>query len=180
MIGVSVAVLLLLGVVGVLWRPRQHPQSDATVISSSNAPTTSTPIPNATEAPPSAAAPPPVTVTAAPTTSTAQVHSGPSIGDVCYDWMKFSTDPLSGEEMLCSGYSENLSRGDPMTWYSAEEGAVGPSAGWADALRVGRTGTSCSGEVPFTTGRSSDGYAVWCVGDGALADKNPVWAAYHP
>ena len=41
-------------------------------------------------------------------------------------------------------------------------------------------GTSCSGEVPFTTGRSSDGYAVWCVGDGALADKNPVWAAYHP
>jgi hypothetical protein len=31
-----------------------------------------------------------------------------------------------------------------------------------------------------TTGRSSDGYAVWCVGDGALADKNPVWAAYHP
>jgi hypothetical protein len=34
--------------------------------------------------------------------------------------------------------------------------------------------------VPFTTGRSSDGYAVWCVGDGALADKNPVWAAYHP
>lgn len=160
MIGVSVAVLLLLGVVGVLWRPRQHPQSDATVISSSNAPTTSTPIPNATEAPPSAAAPPPVTVTAAPTTSTAQVHSGPSIGDVCYDWMKFSTDPLSGEEMLCSGYSENLSRGDPMTWYSAEERAVGPSAGWADALRVGRTGTSCSGEVPFTTGRSSDGYAV--------------------
>ena len=35
-------------------------------------------------------------------------------------------------------------------------------------------------EVPFTLGRSSDGYAVWCVGDGALADKNPVWAAYHP
>ena len=113
MIGVSVAVLLLLGVVGVLWRPWQHPQSDATVISSSNAPTTSTPIPNATEAPPSAAAPPPVTVTAAPTTSTAQVHSGPSIGDECYDWMKFSTDPLSGQEMLCSGYSENLSAAIP-------------------------------------------------------------------
>jgi hypothetical protein len=65
-------------------------------------------------------------------------------------------------------------------WYSAEEGAVGPSAGWADAPRVGRTGSSCNGEVPFTTGRSSDGYAVWSVGDGALADKNPVWAAYRP
>jgi hypothetical protein len=40
--------------------------------------------------------------------------------------------------------------------------------------RVGRTGSSCSGEVPFTTGRFSDGYGVWCVGDGAQADKNPV------
>jgi serine/threonine-protein kinase len=180
LIGVAVAVLLLLGVVGVLWRPWQHPQSDTTATSSSNAPTTSTPTGTTTAAAPSAAAPPPVTVTAAPTTSTAQVHSGPSIGDECYDWMKFSTDPLSGQEMICSGYSENLNHGEPMTWYSAEEGAVGPSAGWADAPRVGRTGSSCNGEVPFTTGRSSDGYAVWCVGDGALADKNPVWAAYRP
>ena len=67
---------------------------------------------------------------AAPTTSTAQVQTGPTIGDECYDWMKFSTDPLSGQEMLCSGYPDNLSRGEPMTWYSAEAGAVGPSAGW--------------------------------------------------
>ncbi len=116
----------------------------------------------------------------APTTSTAQVQSGPTIGDECDDWMKFSTDPLSGQQMLCNGYSENLSRGEPMRWYAAEPGAVGPSAGWANAPRVGRTGSSCSGVVPFTTGRSSDGYGVWCVGDGAQADKNPVWAAYHP
>jgi serine/threonine protein kinase, bacterial len=176
--GVSVAAaLLVLGVIGVLWRPWQHPQSNTTAITSSNAPSTSTPTPTA--AAPSAAAPPPVTVTA-PTTSTAQVQTGPTIGDECDDWMKFSTDPLSGQQMLCNGYSENLSRGEPMRWYAAEPGAVGPSAGWANAPRVGRTGSSCSGVVPFTTGRSSDGYGVWCVGGGAQADKNPVWAAYHP
>ncbi|MGY4650511.1 serine/threonine protein kinase [Mycobacterium sp. URHB0021] len=181
LIGASVAaVLLLLGVAGMLWRPWQHSQSNTTISSSSNAPTTSTPTPTSTAAPSSTAAPPPVTVTAAPTTTTAQVHSGPTIGDECSDWMKFSTDPLSGQEMLCSGYSENLNRGEPMKWYSAEAGAVGPSAGWADAPRVGRTGSSCSGEVPFTTGRSSDGYGVWCMGDGAQSDKNPVWVAYHP
>ncbi len=180
LIGVSVvAVLLLLVAIGLLWRPWQHPQSNTTAISSSNAPTTSTPTRTMTAAAPSPVAPPPVTVTA-PTTSTAQVQTGPTIGDECDDWMKFSTDPLSGQEMLCSGYPDNLSRGEPMKWYSAEAGAVGPSSGWADAPRVGKTGSSCSGEVPYTMGRSSDGYGVWCVGDGAQADKNPVWAAYHP
>jgi hypothetical protein len=163
-----VAVLLLLVAIGLLWRPWQRPQSNTTAISSSNAPTTSTPTRTMTAAAPSPVAPPPVTVTA-PTTSTAQVQTGPTIGDECDDWMKFSTDPLSGQEMLCSGYPDNLSRGEPMKWYSAEAGAVGPSSGWADAPRVGKTGSSCSGEVPYTMGRSSDGYAVWCVGDGALA-----------
>jgi hypothetical protein len=139
-------------------------------------------VPSPKPSEPVVAAPSPVTVTAAPTTSTAQIHSGPSIGDECYDWMKFSTDRLSEQEMICSGYSENLSRGDPMTWFSAEEGAVGPSAGWADAPRVGRTGSSCTGEVPFTTGRSSDGYAVWCFGGPGsyMPGTKPIWTVYRP
>jgi serine/threonine protein kinase, bacterial len=164
------------------WRPWQHPQSDTTVSSSSKAPTTSTPSPTATAAAPPPAAPPPVIVTAAPTTSTAQVQSGPTIGDECDDWMKFAPDPLSGQEMLCGGYSENLSHGEPMKWYSAEKGAVGPSDGAADLPRVGRLGSSCDGEVEFTMGRSSDGYMVWCEGGGPY-DKpgtKPVWAKYHP
>ena len=64
LIGVSVvAVLLLLGAIGLLWRPWQRPQSNTTAISSSNAPTTSTPTRTMTAAAPSPVAPPPVTVT---------------------------------------------------------------------------------------------------------------------
>lgn len=59
LIAVSVAaVLLVLGVIGALWRPWQHPQSNTTVISSSTAPATSTATGSATAAAPSAAAPP--------------------------------------------------------------------------------------------------------------------------
>ena len=122
-----------------------------------------------------------MTVTAAPTTSTAQVDSGPTIGDECDDWMKYSTDPLSGQEMLCGGYSGNLSRGEPMKWYSAEVGAVGPSDGLADTPRVGKTGSSCSGEVPYTR----DGRAMaTCVvhrwaGDLSMPGP-PTWTVYHP
>ena len=54
--------------------------------------------------------PPPVTVTAAAPTGT--VPSGPTIGDVCNDRMKFATDPVSGQEMICDNYSENISRED--------------------------------------------------------------------
>jgi serine/threonine-protein kinase len=62
LIGVSVvAVLLLLVAIGLLWRPWQRPQSNTSVISSSNAPTTSTPTSTAT-----AAAPPPAPTSAAP------------------------------------------------------------------------------------------------------------------
>jgi hypothetical protein len=127
--------------------------------------------------------------TAGPTTTNSQNLNGPTIGDECSDWMKFSIDPISGQEMLCSGYSGNLSRGDSTKWYSAEEGAAGPSAGWASAPRVGITGSPCS-EPPFTFGRSSDGYAVWChSGSRALMpglewlstpDERPVWALYSP
>ncbi|PRC41808.1 hypothetical protein C6A85_000000113745, partial [Mycobacterium sp. ITM-2017-0098] len=276
LIGIAVAaVFLVLGFVGVVWRPWQHPPPDTPISSSSNPPTTSatTGSFSATAGAPSAAAPSrppnpvgeaqfvadvhaniptasipggrptdtrligygyqacnmmdrypnpasaaapfyeavsremgytrdPATITAnevwfmtiaaqylcnatasappPPVTTTTTAQSGPTIGDECSDWMKFSTDPLSGQEMLCSGYSENLNRGESMKWYSAEVGAVGPSAGWADTPRVGKAGSSCSGEVPFTMGRSSDGYGVWCVGDGARADQIPVWTPYSP
>ncbi|BBY36842.1 hypothetical protein MMAN_09760 [Mycobacterium mantenii] len=58
-----VAILLLFAVVGLLWRPWQHPESNTTITSSSNAPTTSTPA-GTTTAALSFTAPPPVTVTA--------------------------------------------------------------------------------------------------------------------
>ncbi|BBZ32048.1 hypothetical protein MCNF_06530 [Mycolicibacterium confluentis] len=73
------AVLLVLGVVALLWRPWQHAQSNTTAISSSNAPTTpastgTADAPSSTQTsvvptPPasSTAAPPTVTVTASPT-----------------------------------------------------------------------------------------------------------------
>jgi hypothetical protein len=56
---------------------------------------------------------------------------------------------------------------------------TGPLAGAADKPIVGRTGTPCS-DPPYTFGRSSDGYSVWCVGDGAQADQNPFWKPYTP
>ena len=61
-----------------------------------------------------------------------------------------------------------------MRWYFRRGRCGGTASGWADAPRVGKTGSFCSGEVPYTMGRSGDGYGVWCAGDGALADKNPV------
>jgi serine/threonine-protein kinase len=70
-IGVSVAAaLVLLGVIGVLWRPWQHPQSNTTVISSSNAPTTFAPTETAAVPSPApgslAPEPPPDSTVAAP------------------------------------------------------------------------------------------------------------------
>lgn len=71
LMGISVAaVLLLLGVIGVLWRPWQHPQSNTTVISSSNASTTSSPTATA-------AAPPPAPTSVAPETPTSAVAAPP-------------------------------------------------------------------------------------------------------
>jgi hypothetical protein len=94
--------------------------------------------------------------------------------------MKFTTDPLSGQEMLCSGYSENLSRGEPMKWYSAEEGAVGPSDGAAGLPRVGRLGSSCAGEVSLTMGRSNDGYVVMCEGGGLRQARHQTGVGQVP
>ena len=122
-----------------------------------------------------------VPVVAAPT-PTAAASSGPTIGDVCHDRMKFATDPVSGQEMICDNYSGVLNR-EPLRWFSAEKGAVGPDAGAADLPRVGRVGGSCDGEVLTTQGRSSDGYVVWCNGGpGSYMPDTPapIWIVFHP
>jgi serine/threonine-protein kinase len=132
------------------------------------------------------APPPPVATTAPPTTTTAQVLSGPTIGDACSDWMKFATDSQTGQEMLCFGYPDNIDRGEPTTWFST---ADGPVAGAADHPPVGKSGSPCS-VPPFTFGKSSDGYSVWCFGGGEALmpggrtfytpESKPVWALYSP
>lgn len=182
LIGLAVAVVVLLGVVGLLWQPWQQRDSDTAgaAVSSSTAPTTSTVIPTTTSTP-SAATPTPATAPPAPTTSAAQVNSGPKIVDACDDWMKFSTDSATGQEMICSGLPMA-----PTTWHST---ASGIAAGLGDNPRVGPTGSPCN-EPPYTFGRSSDGYAVWCYsGSQALMpglqwldtpDQRPVWALYSP
>ena len=178
LIGVSVAaVLLLLGVIGVPWRPWQHPQSNTTAISSSNAPTTSTPTPTAT-----AAAPPPAPTSAAPEppaptddASDPEAHNdlGPRLGEECADRMKFSTDAVTGEEMICDGYSEDIGvYGKLPTWL-----AVSQWWGDKDRLPVGALGSPCN--VPeFTSGRSSDGYAVWCLTPSFAT--HPEWVLATP
>lgn len=79
LIGISAiaAMLLLLGVIGALWRPWQEPEANTTVSSSSNAPTASPPTGTAALPPlgipepaaTSSAPAPTVTVTASPTTT---------------------------------------------------------------------------------------------------------------
>jgi hypothetical protein len=98
--------------------------------------------------------------------------------------MKFSTDSTTEQEMICSGYPNDAPK---MTWYSTQATLV---AGMADAPRVGKTGSPCSEPPPYTFGRSSDGYAVWChSGPRALMpglkwlstpDEQSVWALYSP
>ena len=184
LIGVSViAAVLLLGVIGLLWRPWEHRQSDSTMAVPISAPTTPIPTTLAPAAASSAAALPTVTVTAAPTTSTSEVPVGPRVGEECFDWMKVSNDSATGQEMICSGYPDERPK---MTWVSAHESLV---ATIAAAPRVGKTGSRCS-EPPYTFGRSSDGYIVWCYsGDRALMpglkwlstpDRRSVWALYSP
>lgn len=170
-VGGAVAVLVVLVIAG-LWQPWRPSQSNSAG-SSSSTPTTS-PIVTATttaEASP-APVPPPVTVTVTPPASTTAVVSGPTIGDQCDDWMKFSTDSTTGQEMVCGGAPD-----DPTTtWQST---ASGMASGMANLPRVGASGSACSAP-PYTFGRSSDGYAVWCVGGGSQAVDTPVWTKYRP
>ncbi|AGB21669.1 protein kinase family protein [Mycobacterium sp. JS623] len=180
-LGSVAAIILLVGVVVLVWRPWQHPQSNTTVSSPSAIPTTSTPTSTTTALAPSPAAPPAVSVTAAPTTTTDQIESGPALGDECNDWMKFATD-ANGHDLLCG----SVPPAKTMTWLSTE---TGPFVAAAHAPQVGKTGSPCN-EPPYTFGRSSDGYSVWCYsGSRALMpglrwlntpDERPVWAVYSP
>lgn len=171
----AVAAIICATVLAVLTltKPSSSPVAAPTMTASASPAPTS---PATTMAPP----PPPVTtVTPSPTKT---VASGPTIGDDCSDWMKFAVDPVSGQEMLCSGYSDNIGHGASPQWYSAEKGAVGPSDGAADLPRVGKKGSSCRGEVAQTMGRSSDGYFVWCIGGGQYdpPGSQPIWTVYSP
>lgn len=60
-LGSVASIVLLIGLVAMVWRPWQHPQSNTSVISTSNAPITPTPTPTGT-----AAAPPSAPTSAAP------------------------------------------------------------------------------------------------------------------
>lgn len=99
LISISVAaVLLLIGVIGVLWRPWQDPQSNSIAASSSNAPITSTPTTMVAASPvvPTSAAPepsPPMSTAATPSmpaTTPASNPNGPGCSsqrlDKCGQW----------------------------------------------------------------------------------------------
>jgi len=185
LIGVcAIAAVLLLGVIGLLWRPWEHRQTDAPIAGPITTSTMPIPAPMTPTTAPPAPAPPTVTVTAAPTTTTSEVPAGPSVGDECDDWMKVSKDAATGQEMICSGYPDERPK---MTWVSTQASLV---ATLAAAPRTGsKTGSRCS-EPPYTFGRSSDGYIVWCYsGERALMpglkwlstpDRRSVWALYSP
>ncbi len=87
--------------------------------------------------------------------------------------MKFSTDAVTGEEMICDGYSEDIGvYGKLPTWL-----AVSQWWGDKDRLPVGALGSPCN--VPeFTSGRSSDGYAVWCLTPSFAT--HPEWVLATP
>jgi hypothetical protein len=173
-VGVATSLVVVTGVIAfVVNRQHNRPKAQsATVVATVAAPT-----PTVTMT-----LPPPVTVTVAAPSITVAAPIGPTIGDACTDRMKFATDPLSGQEMICDNYSDTISR-EGLKWFSAEKGAVGPDVGAADLPRVGRVGSSCAGEVLTTQGRSSDGYVVWCNGGPGSympGTTAPTWMVFHP
>lgn len=158
-IGIAVAaVLLLLGVTGVLWRPWQHPQSDTSAISSSNAPTAS--ISTATS---TSAAPPPARTSAAPepppaTTVTITTKVVPSIigascaGSTGYNIDKLSTDPATDQIIVC-GYDEGM---NGQVWRPVTEPLVGTV----------ESGSPCLPSQKGQSARSTQGYLVSCWNPG--------------
>ena len=100
--------------------------------------------------------------------------------------MKFSTDSTTGQEMICSGYPDD-GTGEEMTWY------LHPEPPWWQGWRMRTESVRPAapvGEPPYTFGRSSDQYAVWCYsGPRALMpglkwlstpNERSVWALYSP
>jgi hypothetical protein len=110
--------------------------------------------------------------------ATSPVASATRLGDPCDDWMKLSTDAVTGEEMFCAA------AGSPATdlWWRAAADT------WGNLPKVGAAGSPCSAPK-YTTGQSSDGYVVWCTqdlrallpGDRYIDNpQTPVWSVYAP
>lgn len=113
--------------------------------------------------------------------TTAPKVPGPRAGDGCDDWMKFGVDSQTGQEILCSAAPN-----ESLLWHSTATDIASAMAGLPS---VGKSGSPCSA-APYTLGRSSDGYAVWCLGaPRALLpggnvldtpDQQTLWVLYSP
>ena len=143
-LGGFAATILLIGVIGVLWRPWQPPQSNTAVISSSNAPTTPT---TTTLAPPPP--PPPVTSTVIVTTKVVASKIGTDCrGASGYNIDKLSTDPATGQTIVC-GYDEDI---EGQVWYAVDTPLIG----------IVESGSSCSASQKGVHARTADDYMVSC------------------
>lgn len=148
LVGVSVAaVLLLLVVIGLLWRPWQPAQSNTAVIPPSNAPTTSTPTTMAT-------APPPAPTSAAPEPPPTSAVVTPT-----------SKAPVSKIGLSCQRsdvYTEGLLSVDPATeqTISCAEGTWQPFLWQLVGTRT--VGSPCSPAEADKLARSEDNYVIFC------------------
>jgi hypothetical protein len=97
----------------------------------------------------------------------APIASADAVGASCNDWMKISSDSSTGQRIFCAEATPG-DHDSPLTWLSWDD----PSArGWESLPLVASTGTPCSAP-PFTFGRSTDSYVVWC--------EQGVWSVYSP
>jgi hypothetical protein len=112
----------------------------------------------------------------------APLASAERLGEPCNDWMKLSTDRVSGEQMVCAA------AGSPATelWWRV---AAEAGSNWGDLPHVGAAGTPCSAP-PYEFGQSADGYVVWCLYDYSTLllpgerqighSGTPAWSVYAP
>jgi serine/threonine protein kinase, bacterial len=151
-VGGFAATILLVGVIGVLWRPWQHPQSNTTVISSSNAPTTSTPTETAAAPPltPTSAAPqpPPATTVTITTKVVASIIGTSCAGSSGYNIDKLSTDPATDQIVVCE-YDESMNN---QVWQPVTEPLVGTV----------ESGSPCLPSQKGQSARSTNGYLLSC------------------
>lgn len=137
----TTATILLIGGIGVLWRPWQTTQSNTAVISSSNAPAT----PTTTTFNP----PPPVTSTVIVTTKVVASKIGTDCrGASGYNIDKLSTDPATGQTIVC-GNDENM---EGQVWYALDKPLIG----------IVESGSSCSASQKGVYARTTDDYLVSC------------------
>ncbi|MCW2555847.1 MAG: protein kinase family protein [Mycobacterium sp.] len=148
-LGGFAATILLIGVIGLLWRPWQHQPTD-TDIASSQAPTPS--VPTATARPPattSAAPQPPPATTVTVTTKVVASKIGTSCaGSSGYNIDKLSTDPATDRIIVCE-YDESMNN---QVWQPVTEPLVGTV----------ESGSSCLPSQKGQSARSTKGYLVSC------------------